>query len=157
LDDFIAPDEKDELGEPSSSLSADDVISAFLRDAGFLYFHEGDMAWHIFIGRTMTAVIKCGDAEVNGVRIFFNPQGPTDKELSSCTTIQGHIQELHFLKTEASFFVESPRPLSLDRSKITKESFPSQNPRWMVVVFPWKDSEKTSTVEFEPFLFEREE
>jgi hypothetical protein len=53
-------------------LKADDVIKAFLCDLGFLYFYEGEHAWHIFIGRSMTAKVKCGEAEVNGVQVYFS-------------------------------------------------------------------------------------
>ena len=30
-------------------VSADDIIIAFLHNTGFLYFGEGDLAWHIII------------------------------------------------------------------------------------------------------------
>jgi hypothetical protein len=154
--DFVVPDDKEEFDGPSS-LSADEVICAFLRDAGFLYFHEGGAAWHIFLGRLMTAKLRCDDAEENGVRINFTSLGPTSKELSTCSIISQHVQELHFHNTDTSFFVESPRPLSLDRSLVLSESFPKENPRWMVMSFPWKDSEKKKSYEFDPFLFEKEE
>lgn len=147
-------DKEELVSEVTTSVAVDDVIKAFLRDSGFLYFYEGEFAWHIFIGRSMTAKVKCGDAEVNGVRVFFTPLGPSAKELASCSLVQDHIQELNFLTTEASFFIESPRPLSLDRSSVKKELFPAENPRWLVVTLPWKDSEKSAAVEFEPFLFQ---
>ena len=154
FDDFIVPN--DDKAEDPPSLSADKVICAFLRDSGFLYFFEGEAAWHVFLGRTMTAKLRCGEAEPDGVRIYFESLGPTSKELATCSIIQKHIQELHFVKSEASFFVSSPRPLSMDRSLPKSEHFPSTNPRWYVITFPWKDSEAKRTFEFDPFLFEKE-
>ena len=135
-------------------VSADDIIIAFLRDAGFLYFWEGEQAWHIIIARTMTATVNIGEAAERGCRLFFKAVGPTNSELSACSIISTHIQELHLLRTKSSIFLTSPRPLSQDRSLVKSESFPKEHPRWLVYVIPWKDSEKNELVELPPFLFE---
>ncbi len=105
----------------------------------------------------MTGKLCCGTAEAKGVWIFFELIGPTSKSLGTCKLVQKQIQELHFQKTEASFFVKAPRTLSLDPSIVNSKSFPSDNPSWMVIVFPWKDCEKKKLIEFDPFLFEKEE
>ena len=90
------------------NVSADDIIIAFLRDTGFLYFWEGDLAWHIIIVQTMTSTVNIGEAEERGCRLFFKAVGPTNAELSACSIISTHIQELHLLWTKSSIFLTSP-------------------------------------------------
>ena len=91
--------------EEPASLSADIVILAFLRDAGFLYFWEGEKTWNIFIARTMSSTVKIIDVVENGCHLSFDSKGPTDFELLTSNLLKDHIQELHFMKSEASIFV----------------------------------------------------
>jgi hypothetical protein len=43
-------------------LAIDDIIKAFLHDTGFLYFYEGEYAWHMTYDRDCEVGI-----ETNGV------------------------------------------------------------------------------------------
>ena len=141
--------------EEPASLSADIVILAFLRDAGFLYFWEGEKTWNIFIARTMSSTVKIIDVVENGCHLSFDSKGPTDFELLTSNLLKDHIQELHFMKSEASIFVESPRPLSQDHSNIKEEFFPPNRQRWLLYSILWKEQEKQHTVEFAPFYLNK--
>jgi len=153
--------EKDEedVGHFLEDLSPEDILRARMRDCGLFYIKETEKTWILFAARTMNSQARIGDPIETGVYIHWKADGPSSAELTEMQTFTGVDVRLFqdFTKSEGQIFVPCPpnKKLSVDTSKVRREWFPRQHPRWLVAIFPFQSDadEEHAVAVIPPFEF----
>lgn len=144
----------DEKSDVEDNVNSDTAVTlAHFKDAGFLYTQEGEKNWVIFIARNMNSNIRLTEVQPNGIILTWSATPPSDESIIAVQQITSMVaREMNFQRSRCNVFVSSPRPLSMDSSKIKKSltPLPPATAEWLVLSIPFEDPDEDMGIELTP-------
>ena len=143
--------------EAAPSPQEENIITlAHFQDAGYIYTEEGEKNWVLFLARSLNSMIWVREVRGDGIIITWDAIPPSDAEVISVRDLLMVLAtEMSFRPSVCSLFIQSPRMLSQDSSKIWKGPAPPPpaKAKWLVISIPFDTNEELN-IAMTPLLVE---